>query len=256
LLAKRTTADADDRRARERLCVATRRVRPVGELIRFVVAPDATLTPDLRRRLPGRGVWVTASRQAFLDAVRRQAFARALKCPVQVAPDLVETIDRLLERSALDMLSLANKAGLVVSGFAKVARLVESKNAAALIEAEEAADDGARKLAAAVHRTYLDASAPVLVTIFRSAHLDLALGRSNVIHAALGAGPATSGFLDRVAALAFWRDGDPAPAGAVLARELPPRADVEPSARDDRPATDGSEILDRGPGLPAGFGTE
>ena len=43
----------------ERLCALTRAVKPVDELIRFVVGPDGVV-PDLKRKLPGRGLWITA----------------------------------------------------------------------------------------------------------------------------------------------------------------------------------------------------
>jgi predicted RNA-binding protein YlxR (DUF448 family) len=246
----------DDRRALQRLCAATRVVRPVGELIRFVVSPDGVLTPDLKRKLPGRGVWVTATRAALLDALRKKAFTRSLKTPVEVPPDLVPMVEQLIERSALDMLAMANKAGLVVAGFAKVLERIEGRRAAAVIQACEGAPDGARKLAAAIRRSYVNEEPPAFITNFSSAHLDLALGRANVIHAALGAGPATTGFLIRVAALAFWHDGELATAKLAGAAESRPRAADEPSTRDARPATDGTLTLDGIPGRPAGFGTE
>ena len=95
-------------------------VTPVGDLIRFVVAPDGSVVPDLKRRLPGRGVWVTATRHALAEAVTRKVFARGFKRDVRVAPDLVDVTERLLERAALDALAIAHKAGRVAAGFAKV----------------------------------------------------------------------------------------------------------------------------------------
>src|SRR6516164_2927135 len=94
----------------ERLCIATRKVRPVGELIRFVASPDGAVIPDLKRRLPGRGVWVTARRRVVEEAVRRRAFGRGLKADVRASSDLPDTLDRLLEQSALNALSIAHKA--------------------------------------------------------------------------------------------------------------------------------------------------
>src|SRR6266705_5923939 len=67
----------------ERLCIVTRTVKPVAELIRFVVGPDG-IVPDLKRKLPGRGVWVTATRAAVSAAVERKAFGRAFKREVTV----------------------------------------------------------------------------------------------------------------------------------------------------------------------------
>src|SRR5215813_15538612 len=103
----------------ERFCAATGAVTPVDDMIRFVVAPDGTVVHDLKRRLPGRGVWITATRPALRSALSRKAFARSFKREVRVAPDLVESTERLLERSALDALAIAHKAGLTVTGFAK-----------------------------------------------------------------------------------------------------------------------------------------
>ncbi len=78
-------------RERERLCVATRAVRPVSDLIRFVVGPDGTAVPDVKRKLPGRGVWVTATQDALGDAIKRKVFARGFKRDVRVPPDLLHS---------------------------------------------------------------------------------------------------------------------------------------------------------------------
>ena len=75
-------------------------------MIRFVVGPDGAAVPDLKRRLPGRGIWITATWQALRSAITRKAFARAFKRDVRLAPDLVETTERLLERAALDALAI------------------------------------------------------------------------------------------------------------------------------------------------------
>src|SRR5438445_13028990 len=104
---------------RERLCVATREVRPVDELMRFVVGPDGSVVPDLKHRLPGRGVWVTARRHLVEEAVRRRLFGRSFKADVKVSAELADELDQLLERSALNALSIAHKAGLVIQGFAR-----------------------------------------------------------------------------------------------------------------------------------------
>jgi uncharacterized protein len=61
----------------QRFCAASGAVRPVDEMIRFVVGPDGAAVPDLKRRLPGRGIWITATRQALRSAIARKAFARA-----------------------------------------------------------------------------------------------------------------------------------------------------------------------------------
>jgi predicted RNA-binding protein YlxR (DUF448 family) len=200
----------DNKRDTERLCVATRAVRPVGELIRFVVGPDGSVVPDLKRRLPGRGAWVTARRTAVDEAVRRNAFARSFKVKVRAAPDLAARVEALLTSSCLDALAIAHKAGRVAIGFAKAERALADKPVAALIHAADAAPDGVRKLAAAArHRSDSERGEIPAVSAFTSAQLDLALGRPNVVHAALLAGPASDGFMTRCSSLERFRAVDP-----------------------------------------------
>src|SRR5215470_15026374 len=104
--------DAGPRRVpgTERMCIVTREVRPVTEMIRFVIGPDGHVVPDLKRRLPGRGVWVTATRAAVAEAVKRRAFARGFKTEARLAPDFTDEVERLLKQSVLDALSIAHKA--------------------------------------------------------------------------------------------------------------------------------------------------
>ncbi len=74
-----TTDDTDAgprQKARaERMCASTRQVRPVDELIRFVTRPTARWWRT-SRSLPGRGLWLTASRQVITDAAKRGVFAK------------------------------------------------------------------------------------------------------------------------------------------------------------------------------------
>jgi hypothetical protein len=190
----------------ERFCAATGKVKPVEEMVRFVVGPDGAPVADLKRRLPGRGIWITATRQALGAAVARNAFARSFKRDVRVRPDLVATTERLIEQSALDALAMSHKAGTVASGFAKVEAALERDRVVGLINAAEASPDGTRKLVASLRRRE-DAAEVAVVDAFTSAQLDLALGRSNVIHAALLAGPESETFLARAARLVRFRAG-------------------------------------------------
>lgn len=192
--------------ASERTCVATRVTLTPDELIRFVVGPEAALVPDLRRKLPGRGVWVALSRDAVLEAMKRKAFERSLKTRVVVPAALADEIDALMVRDCMQSLSMANKAGLVTTGFAKVESQIGAGRVAALIEASDGAEDGKRKIAQAIRRSHGDNAADVhVVTSFAGSDLELALGRVHVIHAALAPGPATEGFLHRWRRLVCYR---------------------------------------------------
>ena len=192
----------------ERFCAVTREVKPVAELIRFVVAPDRSVVADVKHKLPGRGLWVTATREALAEAVRRKVFAKGFKTDVRPAPDLVATTELLLERAALDALAIAGKAGQVVAGFSKVDAAIGRDKIAGLIHARDAAADGIRKIEAAIRRQLGDdANHLQIIDAFTSPQLDLALGRSNVVHAALLAGSASEGFLARALRLQRFRSG-------------------------------------------------
>ena len=192
-----------DRSATMRMCAVSREVRPIDELIRFVVAPSGEVVADLKRKLPGRGLWVSASRKMVAEAVRRHQFSRGFKREVRVAATLAADTEALLERFVVDALAMAAKAGQVVSGFTKVADALERQGPGAvraLIHATDGAADGIRKLDAIVGQNGGNNghSAEVrIVNVLTSEQLDLALGRSNVIHAALLAGPASNTFLSR-----------------------------------------------------------
>ena len=182
----------------ERTCIVSRTVQPPAALIRFVLGPESRVVPDLRHKLPGRGVWVTARRAVVDEAVRRRLFARAFKAEATASPALGAEIEALLRADLRQALALANKAGRVVTGFHKVEGAIQDKSLAALIHAAEAAEDGRRKLASQLRKRLGDAiSGFPVVTDLSSDELDLALGRSHVIHAALVAGAGSDGFLNR-----------------------------------------------------------
>ena len=194
----------------QRLCLATGTVKPVDDMIRFVVGPDGAPVPDLRRRLPGRGLWISATRAALATAVARKAFARGFKRDIRVAPDFVDATERLIERAALNALAIAHKAGKVAIGFGKTESAIAREAVVAVFNAADAAPDGVRKLAAALRRRFGDSAENVTVIGgFGTAQLDLALGRSNVVHAALLAGPESETFLARAARLDRFRTGIP-----------------------------------------------
>jgi uncharacterized protein len=192
-------------RERERFCVASRTAQPVSDLIRFVVGPGGEAVPDIKSKLPGRGVWVTATREALEDAIKRKAFARGFKRDVRLPPDLAARTDWLLEQAVLDALAMAHKAGLVAAGFSRAAAALEREDVIALLHAAGASPEGVRKLDAAVrHRP---SPALPVIEFLTSAQLDLALGRPNVVHAALLAGTVSDTLLSRSRRLERFRTG-------------------------------------------------
>ena len=178
--------------SRERRDIVSGEVMEEARLLRFVASPDGVVTPDLARKLPGRGLWVGADRASVTTAAKKGLFSRAAKTKLTVAPDLADQVERLLTRRLLDGLGLARRAGELTSGFEKVLSALRGGKVAWLVEASDGAEDGRRKLLnLARHLT----PEPGVMGLFSSEELGLALGAENVIHSAFlagrGAGPWT-----------------------------------------------------------------
>lgn len=188
--------DVDDgnavSRLTSRLCAATRVERNLDELIRFVAGPDGEIVPDLARKLPGRGVWVTADRVSVAAAVQGKAFSRSLKRPVSAAADLPERVEKLMLKRLEQALALANKAGCIVFGFAQVDSELDKGQIELLVHGSDAAEGGRDKLDRkfqAIGRA--ESRAAPIVTLLTIEQISLAMGRSNVVHAGLIQGGAT-----------------------------------------------------------------
>jgi uncharacterized protein len=206
-----------------RTCVVTRTARPPDDLIRFVLAPNGLVVPDLANRLPGRGVWVSCDRQAVGAAVRSNVFARSLRRQAAAPADLPDLVERLMVRRALDALSLANKAGLVVTGFTRVEAAIVAAQAAVLVHGAEAADDGVEKLDRKFQAVAGElGQTATIVRWLTVEQLSLAIGRANVVHAALSEGGATANFLKEAMRLARYRAGQIASETDELAGKAPP----------------------------------
>ena len=156
-----------------------------ARLIRFAISPDGVLVPDLSARLPGRGLWVAATRPALEIAIKRNIFSKAAKRQVRTDPGLADLVHDLLRRRCLDLLGLARREGGIVLGFEKVMAAVQSGKATWLVEASDGAEDGRRRILAAAAQQN---PPPNLCGCFTNAELSLALGAENAIHAALGPG--------------------------------------------------------------------
>jgi uncharacterized protein len=171
---------------RERRDIVSGEIMPDHCLIRFVAAPDGQIVPDVSAKLPGRGLWVEASRRSIAIAVEKKLFARAAKANVSASADLIQRTEKALVTRMLGDLGLARRSGALVLGFDNVLRALDGpKPPSLLIEAADGAGDGKRKLYNAAHARDIK---PIVVECLLSAELGLALGRENVIHAAVQPG--------------------------------------------------------------------
>lgn len=176
----------DDQAMRERRCIVTGNALPEDALVRFVADPEGKVVPDVAAVLPGRGLWVTSSREAIERAGAKNLFAKAAKTNLVVGADLAERTERLLARRMMDDIGMARRAGLLVAGFDNVQRALDAGKAPALlIEARDGAEGGRRKLRAAAASRGLKI---IVLDSLTCTELSVALGRENVIHAAIKSG--------------------------------------------------------------------
>lgn len=193
-----TGVQRDGSEAGERTCIVARRSLPRRALVRFVVGPDGRIVPDLAERLPGRGFWVSATREAVATACARGLFSRAAKANVIADPGLADEVERQLVARALGVLGMARRAGAVAVGHDKVRALLGSGRAVVLIEAADAAADSAARMTAR-------AGVVPVITCFSRVELGAALGRDEAVHVALEAGHLASSFMAAVERLKGFR---------------------------------------------------
>lgn len=194
------TEDADISDVNGRQCIVTRESGSVDDLIRFVAAPDGTVVPDIKRKLPGRGCWVKAERAVLEKAIAKNLFARALRNKVTVPEGLADQVEHLLAADLAGMINMARKAGEFVSGFAKVDSAVRSGKAIAVLHAKDAADDGVRKVGQARKAFHMLAETDEEIPAYRpfsAEEMVTLMGENGFIHACVLAGKAGEGVVKR-----------------------------------------------------------
>lgn len=180
----------------ERRCVGTGEVAVKSEMIRFVKGPDNILVPDIAGKLPGRGAWCLARRDALEAAIKTGGFKRGLKTNVTIGEDLSELTAGLLRSKILSLLPMALKAGQAYMGFDQVKAAARSEPLSWRIEATNGSEGGRGKirvLTRAISAELGHRPTPV-IGCFSSAELGKAFGREDLVHAAIKKGPMTKSF--------------------------------------------------------------
>lgn len=160
-----------------RTCFVTGVEKPQEELLRFTLTPDRQVMPDFKKRLPGKGFYITNSKQVLAEAITKNAFRKFGKNTV-ILPNLLEIVENILKNHALESINLAKKAGVLVSGFDKVKDKLAAGKVAFVLEATDASTDGHAKIVVAAKNTEI-------LTLFSIEELDKALNRTNTVHTAL-----------------------------------------------------------------------
>jgi hypothetical protein len=214
-----------------RRCVVTRERLPKEQMFRFVVSPDRALIPDLVGKLPGRGIWLSASRDVIegADATRPKgtgskgtpggargrelvrAIARAAHGPVQVPSDLPGVLETALIRRIGDLIGLARRSGQAVAGFEKARDWMRTHPVGLVLQAADGSEAERARFRSAV-----PGDVPVLA-LLTGAELGRVMGHETVVHVALGPGRLAASIAIEAGRLAGIR-----PASALQGREAPP----------------------------------
>jgi predicted RNA-binding protein YlxR (DUF448 family) len=160
---------------RERRCLVTGEVRPKHELIRFVLGPAQSVVPDLAENLPGRGLWVTASRDIILTAVQKNLFSKAAKAPAVPKSDLADQVASLLHKRCLDFIGLARRSGILILGQPQVEAALKISEIRLLLTANTASQNLAYRCQVREIRR------------FSRDDLSAALGHANLVYVGLKA---------------------------------------------------------------------
>lgn len=150
-------------------------------MLRFVIAPDRGVVPDLQAKLPGRGIWLSARRDVLETARSRNAFARAARSPVTVPADLAQLVEDGLVRRVTELLGLTRRAGQANFGFERAREWLTSGRAGIVIQARDGSlDERARFLSGR-------RDVPVAAPLDASA-LGAVFGRDHVVHVVIAPG--------------------------------------------------------------------
>lgn len=189
----------------ERKCIVTGETAPKAGLIRFVVGPDDSVVPDILGKLPGRGMYVTATRDVLVRA-GAGGFSRSAKSKVSVSEDLAGEVERQLARRVADLIAMTRKAGLAVCGFEKVKAWLGNDQVRVLLQASDGSERGKTKLWTPTGARYFGC--------LTAEELGLAFGRQSVIHGALASGGLSDRVVEEAAKLRGLREfeGGDAPA--------------------------------------------
>ncbi len=172
-------------------------------MIRFVVAPDRSLVPDLVARLPGRGIWLSAAGDVIESASAKgnltRAFARAARGPVSVPPDLLVVLEVALIRRIGELLGLSRRAGQAVAGFEKAREWLRSGRAQIVLQASDGSEAERVRL--------LSGAAPAMPVLapLPGAALGKVFGRDYVVHVAIAPGRLAESLLIEATRLAGLR---------------------------------------------------
>ena len=161
----------------ERKCILEGVIKPLDELLRFVMI-DNTLLPDFNKKLPGKGIYVTNNRSSLEKALEKKLFNKVTRHNLKIDDNFIDIVEKLIKSRALNSINIARKAGILVAGFEKGKEEIKKNKVEFIIQASDAASDGKEKIA------FLAKSIEIF-NLFSIDELDMALKKENTVHIAI-----------------------------------------------------------------------
>ncbi len=166
---------ADGAKSPLRRCIVSGQSLPKDNLIRFVVAPDRSLIPDIYEKLPGRGLWVEATDQAISEAIDKKRFAWAARGKVTLPDDLLGMVQNQVKQRLRNQLALANRCGDMAAGIEKSMDVLRSGQAGLYATSSSPESDARSGIC------HKNPDLPV-VDCFTSEELGTLIGRESITH--------------------------------------------------------------------------
>ena len=158
-------------------CLSTGLKLDSRNLLKFVLAPDNSLTLDLMDRLPGEGFRISASREVLEDFCKKDLFSQTASCQVIIREDFISYVETALVEHFNSTLGFCRRAGFLIWGFEKVRNALIKKEVTLRIEALDGSTSEKRKLDSIT-------IVPVLQSLY-AYELATSFRRERLVHCAL-----------------------------------------------------------------------
>ena len=158
-------------------CLSTGLKLDSRNLLKFVLAPDNSLTLDLMDRLPGEGFRISASREVLEDFCKKDLFSQTASCQVIIREDFISYVETALVEHFNSTIGFCRRAGFLIWGFEKVRNALIKKEVTLRIEALDGSTSEKRKLDSIT-------IVPVLQSLY-AYELATSFRRERLIHCAL-----------------------------------------------------------------------
>ncbi len=158
-------------------CLSTGLKLDSKNLLKFVLAPDNSLTLDLMDNLPGRSFWITASREVLEASCKKGLFSETASCQVILRENFISYVETALVEQFNSTIGFCRRAGFLIWGFEKVKTALVKKEVILRIEALDGSKSEKRKLDSIT-------IVPVLQSLY-AYELATSFRRERLIHCAL-----------------------------------------------------------------------